>query len=66
MAKPHFVGGELRVGDAKQCSGAPAPAGNDVKGSPATQRFMDVKLIKMSPFKGLGRKSKSRTGLTHV
>ena len=66
MAKTHFAGDGLRVGDVKQRSGAPAPAGNDVKGGPATQRFMDVKLIKMSPFKGLGRKSKSRTGLTHV
>ena len=66
MAKTHFASDGLRVGDAKQCSAASTPAGNDVKGGPATRRFMDVKSIEMTPAKGVGRKSKSRTGPTHV
>jgi hypothetical protein len=66
MAKTHFASDGLRVGDAKQCSGAPAPAGNDVKGGPATRRYMDVKLIEMTSFKGVSRESKSSTGPTHA
>lgn len=66
MAKTHFASDGLRVGDVKQCSAAPTPAGNYVKGGPATRRFMDVKSIEMTPFKGVARENKSCTGPTHA